>query len=95
MWSANECLLFFVCLFCCVNLQLMLPNPFTIKTYPRQKQQSQVRRMLFNSGYPCEALKRIKFGSIELGDMETGVYRVLSDSEIKWAEELLRSEGGI
>ncbi len=50
--------------------------------------------MLFNCGYPCETLKRTNFGSIELGDLATGTFRVISDSEIKWAQELLGTENG-
>ena len=50
--------------------------------------------MLFNSGYPCEKLRRIKFGNIELGNTTLGTFRQLSISERKWAEDLLQREEG-
>ena len=45
--------------------------------------------MLFNCGYPCEQLTRIKFGSIEIGGMKLGEFRQLDDAESDWAMSLL------
>lgn len=41
-----------------------------------------VRRMLNNAGYPVLSLTRIRFGTIELGDLEEGRTRPVTDEEL-------------
>jgi len=48
-----------------------------------------VRRMMANVGHPVAELKRIRFGSVHIQDMEPGSFRELSQEEIDWAEKLL------
>jgi 23S rRNA pseudouridine2605 synthase len=48
-----------------------------------------VRRMLKNCGHAVVDLKRIKFGNIELGNLEVGSTRYLHEAELKWAKKLL------
>ncbi len=49
----------------------------------REGRNRQVRRMCEAVGYPVVALKRISFGPLSLGDMESGQYRFLTEKEIK------------
>lgn len=41
----------------------------------------EVRRMLSAVGHPVLRLKRIRFGSVQLGDLESGTWRRLTDTE--------------
>jgi 23S rRNA pseudouridine2605 synthase len=51
----------------------------------------QVRRMLDAVGHPVTSLKRIRFGTLELGSLAPGESRRLSDREV---EELRRAAAG-
>ena len=42
----------------------------------------QVKRMFAAIGHPVKALKRVKFGSLELGELPPGEYRHLTDEEV-------------
>lgn len=48
----------------------------------------QIRRMCEVINHPVIALNRIKVGDIELGDLNEGSWRYLSDIEIKYLKEL-------
>ena len=52
-----------------------------ISIYEGRKRQ--VRRMLQSVGHPIFELKRIRFGSLELGTLTCGKYRFLSDREVR------------
>ncbi len=43
----------------------------------------QVKRMFAAIGHPVKYLKRVKFGSIELGELPKGEYRHLTEEEVK------------
>lgn len=49
-----------------------------------------VRRIFDALGYKIFMLKRVKVGSLELGDLKVGKWRTLSDSEIKMLKSLAR-----
>ncbi|MBO0767519.1 MAG: rRNA pseudouridine synthase [Solirubrobacterales bacterium] len=49
----------------------------------------QVKRMCQAVGHPVLALARVRFGPLELGDLELGAHRLLSDSEL----DALRAAG--
>jgi 23S rRNA pseudouridine2605 synthase len=51
----------------------------------------QVRRMLDAVGHPVAALKRVRFGTLELGTLAPGEARRLSDAEV---EQLRRAASG-
>jgi pseudouridine synthase len=44
----------------------------------------QIHRMLQAVGHLVSKIKRVRFGSLELGDLPVGQYRVLSEQEIKF-----------
>ena len=43
----------------------------------------QVKRMCEHVGHPVRSLERIRFGALELGDLEPGAHRRLSDAEVR------------
>jgi 23S rRNA pseudouridine2605 synthase len=53
-----------------------------------------VRRMLANAGYPVAELHRVRYGKVELGDLEEGQVKEIDEEseEGKWARALM--EGG-
>ena len=63
-----------------------------IKVQPQQKtflhitihegQKRQIRKLFFAFGYPVVYLKRIRIGTLSLGDLEKGTYRHLTPAEI-------------
>jgi len=53
----------------------------------------QIRRMCEHLGYRVLRLKRIKFGTLELKDLEPGRWRRLSPGEVKRLREELRGAG--
>ena len=48
-----------------------------------------VRRMLANVGHPVTGLRRLAFGTIELGELGEGATRAVTDDEGRWLEGLL------
>lgn len=51
-------------------------------------QNHQVKRMFDYVGFPVKKLKRISIGEIELGNLQVGHYRYLTESEIKYLKRL-------
>ena len=49
----------------------------------REGRNRQVRRMLEKIGHPVNSLKRISFGSLELGDLKPGKWRHVKAEEIQ------------
>jgi len=47
-----------------------------------------VRRMLFNCGHPVTKLKRVEFGGVELGELEAGEFRYLTEKELEWLDQI-------
>ncbi len=53
----------------------------------RQGRKRQVRRMFEAVGHPVIALHRVSFGSVDLGDLPRGEWRMLTDDEISSLQE--------
>ncbi len=56
-------------------------NRFTITIYEGKKRQ--IRLMIQSLGSEVLELKRIRIGALELGDLETGRYKLLDEKQIK------------
>ena len=54
----------------------------TFKITIHEGRNRQVRRMLERIGHPVNSLKRISFGSLELGDLKPGKWRHVKPEEI-------------
>ena len=78
------------------GIYIDLPVPYRIKRYdllPRTKdyikvtltegKNREIRKIFSYLNYDVKSLVRIRIGSIELGDLETGEWRNLKESEIK------------
>jgi 23S rRNA pseudouridine2605 synthase len=55
----------------------------TLELTIHEGRKRQVKRMLEHVGHPVKQLQRIRFGSLELGDLRPGAHRRLTDAEIK------------
>lgn len=55
----------------------------TIELTIREGRKRQIKRMCEQVGHPVKRLQRIRFGSLELGDLRPGSYRRLSQAEIR------------
>ena len=58
-------------------------GPKTVRMVLTQGLNRQIRRMCKTQGYEVASLKRVRVVNIELGDLKSGEYRELSQSEIK------------
>lgn len=56
----------------------------TIQLIVKEGKYRMVRRMLANAGHPVEALHRVRYGAFELGELEEGALRALTESEWSW-----------
>ncbi len=57
------------------------PYNYSITTHEGRKRQ--LRRMLANFGYRVAALKRIRMGSLKLGNLKEGAFRELTTEEVR------------
>ncbi|OGN95184.1 MAG: pseudouridine synthase [Chloroflexi bacterium RBG_13_50_10] len=57
--------------------------PFNYSIIMHEGRKRQVRRMLASLGYFIPALKRIRMGSLNLGNLREGATRELTDSEVR------------
>ena len=64
----------------------------TVRIIVKEGKHRMVRRILANSGYPVISLKRERLGYIQLGGMEEGGYRDLTQEEEGWAQSLLKKK---
>ena len=64
----------------------------TVRIIVTEGKHRMVRRILANSGYPVISLKRERLGNIQLGDIEEGGYRDLTQEEESWAQSLLKKK---
>lgn len=55
----------------------------TVEIVIHEGKNRQVRRMFKSLGFDVVELKRVKFGSLELGDLKEGCVRLLDENEIK------------
>jgi 23S rRNA pseudouridine2604 synthase len=56
-----------------------LVDDFTFNIILIQGLNRQIRRMCYQLNYEVTELKRVRIGSVELGDLDVGAYRVLED----------------
>jgi pseudouridine synthase len=56
----------------------------------REGRNRQVRRMCEKVGHDVVYLKRIRFGTLTLGDMKSGQYRYLNEKEVQDIKKLLK-----
>ncbi len=57
--------------------------PFNYSLITHEGRKRQVRRMLANLGYQVLALKRVRIGSLNLGNLKEGAARELTDAEVR------------
>jgi 23S rRNA pseudouridine2605 synthase len=57
--------------------------PDTIELTITEGRKRQVKRMWAQVGHPVRTLKRVRFGSLELGDLQVGAYRRLTPTEVQ------------
>ncbi len=63
------------------NIKSQLPFNYSITTHEGRKRE--VRRMLASLGYRVVALKRIRMGSLNLGNLREGATRELTSTEVR------------
>lgn len=68
------------------NLEILKVNNnmSTVKIIIHEGKNRQIRKMCKTIGHPVISLKRIKIGRIELGNLNKGEWRYLTDDEIKY-----------
>jgi len=59
------------------------PPPFNYSITTHEGRKRQVRRMLANLGYRVLAIKRIRMGSLNLGNLKESAARELTDAEVR------------
>jgi len=64
----------------------------TIKIVIREGKNRQIRRMFDAIGYKVTYLKRIRIGSIELGDLKPGEWRYLTNKEVNALKEYITAK---
>ena len=52
-----------------------------------------VRRMLANAGHSVINLHRVRYGKLELGDLQEGEVREVEGEDHEWAEGLIHKKG--
>lgn len=60
-----------------------LIRPDTLELTIREGRNRQVRRMCQAVGHPVRSLERVRFGPLELGKLDRGAYRRLTDREVQ------------
>jgi pseudouridine synthase len=64
-----------------------------LKVILREGRKRQVRRMLALVGHPVVQLRRVRIGPVELGDLETGLSRPLTEAEVKALRRFVQEKG--
>lgn len=64
-----------------------------LKVVLREGRNRQIRRVAEQLGYPVQRLHRVAIGSIQLGKLPSGQYRVLTQSEIRFLQGQVESSG--
>jgi 23S rRNA pseudouridine2605 synthase len=65
----------------------------TIELTIHEGRKRQVKRMCEHVGHPVRALQRVRFGPLELGDLQPGAYRRLTDGDLARLTERLPDTG--
>jgi 23S rRNA pseudouridine2605 synthase len=63
--------------------EIKSPPPFNYSIITHEGRKRQVRRMLANLGYQVLAIKRIRMGSLNLGNLREGATRELTPAEMR------------
>jgi 23S rRNA pseudouridine2605 synthase len=63
--------------------EIKSPPPFNYSITMHEGRKRQVRRMLANLGYQVLAIKRIRMGSLNLGNLKEGTIRELNPEEVR------------
>jgi len=63
--------------------EIKSPPPFNYSITTHEGRKRQVRRMLANLGYQVLAIKRIRMGSLNLGNLKEGATRELTPEEVR------------
>ena len=63
--------------------EIKSPSPFNYSITMHEGRKRQVRRMLANLGYQVLAIKRIRMGSLNLGNLKEGATRELTPEEVR------------
>jgi 23S rRNA pseudouridine2605 synthase len=63
--------------------EIKSPPPFNYSIIMHEGRKRQVRRMLANLGHQVLALKRVRMGNLNLGNLKEGATRELTDAEIR------------
>lgn len=71
------------------KVRTLAPDALEITIHEGRKRQ--VRRMCEHVGHPVERLERVRFGPLELGELQLGAFRRLSSAEV----ERLRSAAAV
>jgi 23S rRNA pseudouridine2605 synthase len=74
--------------------RVRLVAPDTLELTIHEGRKRQVRRMCEAVGHPVTALRRIRFGPLELGDLRPGAHRRLGEGEIAGLREAARDADG-
>jgi pseudouridine synthase len=61
----------------------------------REGRKRQVRRMLALVGHPVIQLRRVRVGPVELGDLEPGLCRPLTEAEVKALRRFVQEQGAL
>jgi pseudouridine synthase len=59
----------------------------------REGRKRQVRRMLALVGHPVIQLRRVRIGPVLLGDLEPGLFRPLTEAEVKALRRFVQEKG--
>ena len=63
------------------RVRLLAPDALELTVHEGRKRQ--IKRMCQAVGHPVQRLERVAIGSLQLGDLESGAFRELSDPEVR------------
>ena len=72
----------------CSLVERIDKDKFILSVSIREGKNRQIRRMCVACGYTVNSLKRVAVGKVLLGDLPTGSWRNLTESEIKYLKSL-------
>lgn len=69
-------------------------GPTRLRVVLRQGLNQQIRRMFYAVGYEVKRLMRVRVGTLRLGDLPRGEWRILSKTELENLERAQKKPGG-